>query len=113
MAMGGILAEADICNDEELREALAKEADGGHDRAFWVIGSSSKSIFGTWRNRYTKEYDGAESFADEGFEEGDDFIEASTVLIGKRGNEDFFIILVGDEKRVDKHRLGEESAAEK
>lgn len=43
---------------------------------------------------------------DQWLEEGNEFVEAAAVLVRKRGNEDFLIVLVGYEEGVDEHRLG-------
>lgn len=106
VAVRSVFAEADVDGDEELWEALAEETDGGHDGAFWVVGGGSESIFGARGERDTEEHDGFEAFADERLEVGDEFVDATAVLAGEGGDDGFFVLLVGYEERVDKHRLG-------
>ena len=105
MSVRGIFAKADICNDKKLREALLDEADTGNDGTFWIIGSGTESILHIWLEGYAKKYDGSETFPDEGFEVGDDFIYAAAILIWERGDRGVFIVIVCYEQRVDKHRL--------
>jgi len=90
-----------------LGEALLDEADAGHDGTFWIIGSGTKSILNVWCERYTEEYDGSETFADEGFEVSDELIDTTAVLAGKRGDWSIFVIVVCNKEGVDKHRLGQ------
>lgn len=63
MSVGGIFAEADVCNDEEVWEVGAEEADRGNDRAAGVIGGGAEGVFGARDNRNAEEDDGAEAFA--------------------------------------------------
>jgi hypothetical protein len=101
--MRSIFAKTNIGDDEELREALTQKTDRGDDWAFRVISRSAKSIFNARCNWYAKENDGSEAFANERFQEGDDSVDAEAILVREGGNECFFVVLIGDEKREDKH----------
>ena len=41
VAVRGVLAEADVSDDEELGEITAKELDSLDDRSFWIIRRSA------------------------------------------------------------------------
>ncbi len=70
MSVGGIFAKADVCDDEEIWEASAEEANGGDDRAAGVIGGCAEGVFSAGDYRDAKEDDGAEAFAYQRFEVG-------------------------------------------
>jgi hypothetical protein len=103
--MGCVFAEADVCNNEQLWEALLDEADTGHDGTFWIIGSGTKSIFNIWSQGNAEEYNGSKTFANKRFEMSNEFIETAAVLAWQRWNWSIFVIVVCNKKRVDKHRL--------
>jgi hypothetical protein len=103
MAVRSILAETDVDGNEQLREPLAQKTDSGNDGPLWIIGRGSKGILDPRGDRYAKEDDGAETFADEGFEVGNDFVNTSAVLVGERRDEGLFVVLVGDEEGEDEH----------
>ena len=105
VAVGGIFAQADVGDDEELGKAGAEEADGLDDGALWVVGGCAEGVFGAWGDGDAEEDDGSETFADERFEEGDDFVYAAARLVGQGGDERFFFGLVGDEEGEDEHGL--------
>lgn len=44
VAVGGIFAEADVGDDEEIWKGTAQETDGGNDGAGWVIGGRAEGI---------------------------------------------------------------------
>ena len=110
MAVGGVFAKADVSYDKEVGEALAEEANGGDDGASGVICSGAEGIFGTGGDRDAEEDNGAETSADEGFEVWDEFVDAAAGLVGERGDEGFFVVLVRDEERIYEHGLMERSA---
>jgi len=83
MAVGGIFTKTNVGYNEELGKSLAQETNAGHDGAFRVVGGGSKGIFNIWCNWNPKKYDRPKTLADERFEEGNDFIDAAAVLIGK------------------------------
>lgn len=103
MAMGGVFAEADVGNDEEGREASAKETDGLNDWALGVVRCGTESVLNVWQNWDTKEDDGPEAFPYERVEVRNKFIDAAAVLVGKGGNEGLFFSLVRYEERVYEH----------
>ena len=105
VAVGGVFTEADVCDDEEVREAPAQEADGGNNGATGVISGGAEGVFGARGNGDTEENDGAEAFADEWFEVCDKFIDAAAGLVGKGGDEGFFVVLVGNKEGVYEHGL--------
>ena len=45
VAVGGVFAEADVGDDEEVGEAAAEEADGLDDGAVGVVGGGAEGIF--------------------------------------------------------------------
>ena len=106
MPVGSVFAKTDVGDDVEIWEARADEADGLDDGAFGVVGGGAKGVFGARFERHAEEDHGAEPAADEGFEVGDDFVEATPVLVRKRGDGGFFVVGVGYEERVDEHGLG-------
>ena len=106
VAVGGVFAEADVCNNEEVGETGTEQADGGDDGAAGVVGGGAKGVFGVGGYGNTKEDDGAEAFADKRFEVRDYFVDATAGLVGERGDQSFFVVLVRDKKGVDEHGLG-------
>lgn len=105
VAVGGVFAEADVGNDEELRKAGAEEADGLDDGALWVVGGCAEGVFGAGGDGHAEEDDGSETFSDERFEEGDHFVDAAAGLVWEGGDQRFFFRLVGDEEWEDEHGL--------
>lgn len=103
VAVGGVLAEADIGDDEERGKAGAKETDGLNDWTLRVVGCGAKGVLDVWGDRDTEEDDGTEAFPYERFEVRDEFVDAATVLVGKGGNQDLLFSLIGYEERVDEH----------
>lgn len=103
VAMGGVLAEADVGDDKERGEASAEETDRLNDWTLRVVGCCSEGVLNIWRDRDTKEDYGAEAFPYKRFEVRDELIDAAAVLVGKGGNEGLFFSLVGYEKGVDEH----------
>lgn len=43
---------------------------------------------------------------DESLKELDYLVDAAAVLVRERGDEDFFVVAIGDEQWVDEHGLG-------
>ena len=103
VAVGSVLAETDVGDDEERGEAGAKKTDGLYDRALGVVGCGAESVFHVWGDGDTKEDYGTETFSYERFEMGDELIEAAAVLVREGGNEGLFFSLVGYEEGVDEH----------
>lgn len=103
VAVGGVLAEADIGDDEERGKAGAKETDGLNDWTLRVVGCGAKGVLDVWGDRDTEEDDGTEAFPYKRFEVRDEFVDAATVLVGKGGNQDLLFSLIGYEERVDEH----------
>lgn len=103
VAVGGILAEADVGDDEKGGEFLTEEVYGLNDGAFGVVGCGAQGIFHVGGGGHAEQNDGAEAFSDEGSEMGDEFVETATVLVRQGGDEGFFVRGVGDEKGVDEH----------
>ena len=103
VAVGSVLAETDVGDDEERGEAGAKKTDGLDDRALRVVGCGAEGVFDAGGDRDTKEDYGTETFPYERFEMGDELIEAAAVLVGEGGNEGLFFSLVGYEEGVDEH----------
>lgn len=101
--MGGVLAKADVGDDEERREASAEETDGLNDWPSGFIGCGSEGVFDIWGDRDTEENHGTEAFPYKRFKVRDEFVDATAVLVGKGGNEGLFLILVGYEEGVDEH----------
>ena len=106
MAVGSVFAEADVGDDEEGGEAGAEEADGLNDGTFGVVCCCAEGVFDIGGDGDAEEDYGAQAFAHEGLEVGDQFVDAPAVLVGEGRYEGFFVILVGDEERVYEHRLG-------
>ena len=103
VAMGGVLAEADIGDDEERGEASAEETDGLNDWTLRVVGCCTEGILNIWRDGDTKEDYGAEAFPYKRFEVRDELVDAAAVLVGKGGNEGLFFSSVGYKEGVDEH----------
>ena len=101
--MGGVLAEADVGDDEERWETSAVETNGLNDWTLGVIGCGTKSVFNIGGDRDPKEDYGTQAFPYKRFEVRDEFVDAATVLVGKGRNEGFFFSLIGYEERVDEH----------
>lgn len=108
VAVRGVFAETDIGDNEQGGESGAEEANGLDDRTIGVVGRGAQGIFHVGSCGYTEKDDGAETFADERFEVRDEFVDSAAMLVGKRGNERFFLGGIGDEERVDEHRLSTE-----
>lgn len=105
MAMGSIFAKTDVGNDKQTWESRPKSANGLNDRPLRIIGSGSKSIFGTLSHWYAKQNDGTEALLNERRQVWDDFIDASTMLVRERRDQDFLVWLIRDEQGIDEHRL--------
>jgi len=105
MPVGGVLAETDVSDNVEVRKALAQDLDASDDGTLWVVGGGTESVFGPRSERYAEQDDRAQPFIDEGFEKGDQLVDATAALVGKRGNENLLVVLVGDKDGVDEHRL--------
>ena len=103
VAVGSVLAETDVGDDEERGEAGAKKTDGLDDRALGVVGRGAEGVFDVGGDGDTKEDYGTETFPYERFEMWDEFIEAAAVLVGERGNKGLLFSLVGYEEGVDEH----------
>lgn len=103
VAVGGVLAEADVGDDEESGKAGAEETDGLNDWTLGVVGCGTEGIFNVWRDRDTEEDYGTEAFPYKRLEVRDEFVDAAAVLVGKGGNEGLFFSLVGYEEGVDEH----------
>ena len=101
--MGGVLAETDIGDDEERREASAKKTDGLDDWALGVVGCGTEGVLDIWGNRDTEEDHRTETFPYERFKVGNELIDAAAVLVRKRGDKGLFFSLVGYEEGVDEH----------
>ena len=80
VSVAGVLAQADVCDDEEVWEVAAKESDGLDDRTLWVVGCCAESVFCAVRGGYAEENYGAEAFGDEGFKVGEKTIEPAAML---------------------------------
>ncbi len=105
MAVGGVFAETNVGDDEEVWETLAEEACCGNYGTFWVVGGGAERVFGVGMQWYAEEDDGFQAFGDEGFEERSEFIEAAAILAGKGGNDAVLVGVVSNEERIDEHRL--------
>lgn len=105
MAVRGVFTEADIGDDEEAGEAAAQEADGLDDGALGVVGGGAEGVFDVGAHGHAEENYGFQAFADEGLEVGDYFVDAAAVLVGERGDEGFFLVVVRNEERVYQHGL--------
>lgn len=101
----GVFAKTDVGYDKNGGKLGANKADGLYDRTFRVICRGSQSILYIRCCRDTKEDDRAEAFVNKGGEMGDKSVNPTTVLVGERGYERFFIRRVGYEERIDEHRL--------
>lgn len=110
VAMGGVLAEADIDDDEEVGEGAAQQPDGADDRSLGVVGVSTQGVFGAGGQGHAEQNDGAETLGDERGEVGDQAVEAAAVDVGQRGNQCLLVGLVGDEEWIDEHGLHHRSA---
>lgn len=109
VAVGGVLAEADIGADEELREAAADELNSLDDWALGVISSAAEDILGARPHGDTKQHDGSQSLVDKRLEEASQSADADLELARKRGHFDHVILAVGNKDGVDEHRLEAES----
>ena len=103
VAVGCVLAEADIGDDEERGEAGADKTYGLDDWALGVVGCGTEGVFDIWGDRNTKEYDGTETFPYERFKVRNELIEAAAVLVGEGGYEGLFFSLIGYEEGVNEH----------
>lgn len=104
--VGGVLAEADVGDDEEGGEAGAEDADGLDDGAGLVVGCGAQGVFDVRGAGDAEEDHGAETLADEGFEVWDELVDAPAGLAWEGGDQGFLFCGIGDEKGVDEHGLG-------
>lgn len=86
VTMRGVLAEAHVYGNEELREALAQEPNGLHYGALGVIGRRAEGVFGAGLQGHAEQHHGLETFTYEGLEEGNELVEAAAVLAGEGGD---------------------------
>ena len=103
MAVRGVFTEADVGHDEERGKAGTEETDGLNDWTLGVVRRGTKGIFNIWGDRDTKEDYRLQAFPYKRFEVRDEFVDATAVLVGKRGNEGLFFSLVGYKEGVDEH----------
>ena len=101
VAVGGVLAEADVADDEEGGEGGAEEADALDDGAGRVVGGGAEGVFGGRGEGHAEEDDRAQAGGDERAEEGDEFVEADAVLVREGGDRGEFVRVVGYEEWVD------------
>ena len=83
MAVGGVLAKADVGDDEERGKASAEETDGLNDWALGIICCGAEGIFDVGRYWDAEKDYGAEAFPDERFEVWDEFVDAAAMLVGE------------------------------
>ena len=95
VAVRGVFTEADVGNDEKIWEGAAEEADTCQDRAGRVVSGGTEGILCRGREGNAEEDDAAEAFSDKGGKEGDEAVEAATVLVRQGGNKCFFVGVVG------------------
>jgi hypothetical protein len=95
VAVVGVLAQADVAGNDQVREMLADELDGEDNRALGVVGGrparvlkaeefARKSAGGARAHldaveRDAKENDGPQSFGDERGEKGTELVDAPSV----------------------------------
>ena len=79
VAVGRVLAEADVGADEQLREPLANKPDAVDHRALRVVGGGPQCVLGPWLEGDAKEDDGAQSLGDEGGEKASELVDAPSV----------------------------------
>lgn len=103
VAVGGVLAKADVGDDEEGGKAGAEKTNGLNHWTLRVIGCSAEGVFNIWRDRDAEEDYRAEAFPYERFEVGDEFVDATAVLVGEGGNEGLLFGLIRYEEGVDEH----------
>lgn len=111
VAVGGVFAETHVCDDEKVWKCAAEESNSADDGTLGVVCTRSQGVFCAGGNGDTEEDNGFEALVYEGCEVGDKSVETAAVLVGKRGDEGFFVGLVGDEERVDEHRLWDRVSA--
>ena len=81
MAVRGIFTETDIRYYKKLRKVPTDDLDALDNRSLWVVCCCSQCIFRVGAERDSKENDTSETFLYEGREEGNELVEAKTVLI--------------------------------
>lgn len=59
VAVGRVFAQADVGDDEDLREARAQQPDGADDGALRVVGGRAEGVFGAGRDGHAEEDDGS------------------------------------------------------
>ena len=107
VAVAGVLADADVCVDEEAREGFANETDALDDGTIGIVGSGAEGVFCVGSKRDTKEHDRLQALCHERCEERNELVEADTLLAGQRGDDLAVVGLVGDEDGVYEHGFGE------
>lgn len=105
VAVRGILAEADIGADEDLRETTEDELNGLDNRALGIISCAAQNVLGARLLGNTKQHDRSQSLVDKRLEEGRQPVDADLVLARKRGHMDHVVLAIGDEDGVNEHRL--------
>ena len=105
VSVGSVFAEADIGDDVHVGELLANEANGLNDGALGIVCRSTQSILGRWRKGDAKEDNGAQAFVDQGGQERNKTVDATTKLARQGRNWRLFIKIIGDEERVNEHGL--------
>ena len=107
MSVGSVLAETDIGNDEELGKGSPQQTDTFDHWSVRVVGCSPEGIFDVGTCRHAEEDDGPKSLGDEGSEMTLQLVDASAMHVRQGRNQGFFLGLIGDEKGIYKHRLGQ------
>lgn len=108
VTVGSVFAETHVGNDEQCGKLGAEEADRLNDRSIRIISGSAQGVFDVRSCGYAEKNDGAEPLADKRLEVRNESIDAASMLVGKGGDEGFLVWGVGDEERINQHRLGTE-----
>ena len=103
VAVGGVLAEADVGDDEERREMCFYDTEGMYYLTLGVVGCGTEGVFHVRGDRDTEEDYRAETFPYKRFEVGNEFVDPAAVLVGEGRNKGLLFSLVGYEERVDEH----------
>lgn len=105
MTVARVFTQTHICDYEEGWELSTDELYGLDHRTLRVVGSCAQGIFGSGCERHTEEDDTSETFGHKRLKEGDELIQAEAVLVGEGRDRSNLVRVVGDEERVDEHRL--------
>jgi hypothetical protein len=87
VAVGCVLAEADVGGDEEVGEAAAEQPDGLDHGALGVVCVAAESVLCVGEQRHAEKNDRLQALLDQRLQVGHDLVQSPAVLVGQAGDQ--------------------------